>query len=616
MSGAGRITIGDDVCLSGATGITFSNIVRCDPELTIADHTFVANGCRFFVADSVRIGRRCLLAGQAEIRDFDGHPVDAAARQANRPTPREGIEPISIGDDVWIGAGALILKGVTIGDRAVVAARSVVAHDVPADTLVAGNPARPVKALNLAAEASGSADSQAAVMSSRHAIAHRAAVDRRVKDIVAELAGIVDERIDDRRWVAHYGIDSLQLLVLREALERDFGVRFPDKVWLELTSLGQIVDTLTRLTMERGAGVQSPSPTVVARPTVDVTAVRRGRREGSSGLLHDDLEIGLSLTGGNSLAEGPLLQYLGDLRWAHMSELSGQPSGHILDEEGRRLYATFFYVELAFPPERPMAAFILNDRLTVIGDLKRFGTSMLDGTFYLLSSDCPPPPATLWPSISAAKEAGVPAVRLSNIFVSQFDGAQWLKKARPADPGFARIPELSSVPDCQASVKEAASAGCFAEPPRHYVPMTQRPRRILHRLTPDRDVNGVGLVYFAHYPVFLDIAEREALGAAALPLTDELIDSRTLVRRRSAYLNNASARDTLVIDVESWIEGPAGIGDAASIVSPIRLWLNFRMYRQSDERLMMVSTAEKVIRGHTLEELAFFSSLKAMSPAP
>ena len=53
-----------------------------------------------------------------------------------------------IGDDVWIGnCGALILKGVTIGDRAIVAARSVVTKDVPPDCVVAGNPARVVKQL-------------------------------------------------------------------------------------------------------------------------------------------------------------------------------------------------------------------------------------------------------------------------------------------------------------------------------------------------------------------------------------------------------------------------------------------------------------------------------------
>ena len=607
ISGAGQIVVGDHVCLSGAIGITFSNVVRTDPKLTIGDHTFVAHGCQFFVAESVRIGRHCLLAGQVEVRDFDGHPVEAAERLANRPTPREGIKPVEIGDGVWIGSGALILRGVKIGDRAVVAARALVTGDVPPDILVAGNPARPVKALNNAHAARGRAEPPASTFG------QRASIDRRVKHIVGELAGILAEDIDDRRWVTHYGVDSLQLLVLREMIEREFRVNLPDRTWLGLSSLGQMIDVLAELGVLDGDHAVFPSRIGSASCAVDSTPLPRGGRGVRSDLVYADLEVGMSRTGHNNLAEGPLLQYLGDLRWAHMSELSGQPSSRIVDAEGHPLYATFFYVEAMFPPGRPMAAIALDDRVTVVGDLGRFGTSMLDGTFYLVSSDGPSPPPP-WPSLGSAREADVPTVRLANIFVRQFDGAQWLKRERPAGPGFARIPELPSAPDCHASVRAAAKDGCFARPPRHYVSMAPSPRRVLHRLVPDRDVNGVGLVYFAHYPVFLDIAEREALGAAALPLTDDLIDRRTLVRRRSAYLNNASARDTLVIDVESWIECPLGIGGLVPLDTPIRLWLNFRMYRRSDERLMMVSTAEKIIPGHALEALPFFSSLKAAAP--
>ena len=56
--------------------------------------------------------------------------------------------PIVIGDDAWIGANAIILRGVAIGPRAIVAAGAVVTQDVAADTIVAGNPARPVRALD------------------------------------------------------------------------------------------------------------------------------------------------------------------------------------------------------------------------------------------------------------------------------------------------------------------------------------------------------------------------------------------------------------------------------------------------------------------------------------
>jgi probable biosynthetic protein (TIGR04098 family) len=57
----------------------------------------------------------------------------------------------------------------------------------------------------------------------------------------------------------------------------------------------------------------------------------------------------MPLTGRNNLAETPLLQYLGDQRWRHVSDLIGIPSRDIVDEAGERLYATFFYVEIEFP---------------------------------------------------------------------------------------------------------------------------------------------------------------------------------------------------------------------------------------------------------------------------
>jgi hypothetical protein len=142
--------------------------------------------------------------------------------------------------------------------------------------------------------------------------------------------------------------------------------------------------------------------------------------------------------------------------------------------------------------------------------------------------------------------------------------------------------------------------------------MTHGPVRLEYRLVVDRDFSSTGLVYFANYPVFLDICEREALAAARLPLTEEMVNRRTLVRRRSAYLNNASSRDTLVVEVEPWVENPFAANHPAPEVAPIRLFVNYRMYRKSDARLMMVSTAEKLIYGVPLSEASFFPELPAL----
>jgi acetyltransferase-like isoleucine patch superfamily enzyme len=147
IRGAGRIRIGAGVRLSGKSSIGFGRPAPDRPELVIGDRTFIGHDCGFNIGKSVRIGSHCLLAVGVQIFDMDGHPLDAARRRAGEPVPVETIAPVIIGDDVWIGNGAAILKGVRVGDRAIVAARSVVTRDVPPDTIVAGNPARVVKEL-------------------------------------------------------------------------------------------------------------------------------------------------------------------------------------------------------------------------------------------------------------------------------------------------------------------------------------------------------------------------------------------------------------------------------------------------------------------------------------
>jgi acetyltransferase-like isoleucine patch superfamily enzyme len=149
--GAGRIVIGRDVRLSGKSSIQFSDRYGRPPELVIGDESFVGHGCGFHVGSAVRIGRHCLVAGGVQVFDLDGHPLDPADRRAGLPTPADCVHPVEIGDDAWVGSGALILKGVKIGERSIVAARAVVTADVPPDAIVAGNPARVVRTLAPAA---------------------------------------------------------------------------------------------------------------------------------------------------------------------------------------------------------------------------------------------------------------------------------------------------------------------------------------------------------------------------------------------------------------------------------------------------------------------------------
>lgn len=148
LSGHGRIVLGSGVRLSGQPQISFGSSDNGLPEFIVGDHTFIGHHCGFNIARSIRIGNHCLLASEVLIYDLDGHPIDAESRRRGLPTPVEQIQPVTIGDNVWIGNGATLLKGVKVGDRAIIAARSVVVHDVPADCIVAGNPARIIRRLS------------------------------------------------------------------------------------------------------------------------------------------------------------------------------------------------------------------------------------------------------------------------------------------------------------------------------------------------------------------------------------------------------------------------------------------------------------------------------------
>jgi acetyltransferase-like isoleucine patch superfamily enzyme len=81
------------------------------------------------------------------VYDTDFHPLNSAARRAH-DTTKISSAPVRICEDVWIGADATVLKGVTVGARSIVAAGAVVTRDVPPDTVVAGIPARAVKRRN------------------------------------------------------------------------------------------------------------------------------------------------------------------------------------------------------------------------------------------------------------------------------------------------------------------------------------------------------------------------------------------------------------------------------------------------------------------------------------
>jgi acetyltransferase-like isoleucine patch superfamily enzyme len=112
-------------------------IVVDSGRLTIGHETNVNGlGTKFLIADAITIGAGCTFSWDVQLLDNDFHTMTVDGVQ------QPSAAPIVIGDRVWVGTRAIVLKGVTIGDDAVIAAGAVVTKDVPAHAVVAGMPAK------------------------------------------------------------------------------------------------------------------------------------------------------------------------------------------------------------------------------------------------------------------------------------------------------------------------------------------------------------------------------------------------------------------------------------------------------------------------------------------
>lgn len=148
------VRIGDHVsCYAGCSFAIGENGVAVVKDFTLL------NGALLMAEERIEIGSHCLISWNVGIADSDFHPLEPALRlidahalapfcQGRPPRPKLETRPVRICDNVWIGMNAIILKGVTVGENSVVAAGAVVTKDVPANCVVAGNPATVVRSLS------------------------------------------------------------------------------------------------------------------------------------------------------------------------------------------------------------------------------------------------------------------------------------------------------------------------------------------------------------------------------------------------------------------------------------------------------------------------------------
>jgi acetyltransferase-like isoleucine patch superfamily enzyme len=133
----GKIRFGRFVWIGDGTKI------RChEGAVEIGAKTVMGQECTISAYQRVRIGEQCVIADRAMFIDFDHGIVEV-----ERPIRLQGIykRDVEVGNNVWIGYGACILRGVSVGDNSVIGTNAVVTKDVPANAVVAGIPARIIR---------------------------------------------------------------------------------------------------------------------------------------------------------------------------------------------------------------------------------------------------------------------------------------------------------------------------------------------------------------------------------------------------------------------------------------------------------------------------------------
>ncbi len=147
ISGGLEINIGDDCRISGATTLSGRVHGEKPAQLTVGNNvdigwmTTIASGSKVVFGDNVRIAGRSFFAG------YPGHPIDANDRALGLPDTPTQIGDIIINNDCWLATGVSVMAGVTIGEGTIVAAGSVVTHDLPSQVLAAGVPAKIIRHL-------------------------------------------------------------------------------------------------------------------------------------------------------------------------------------------------------------------------------------------------------------------------------------------------------------------------------------------------------------------------------------------------------------------------------------------------------------------------------------
>lgn len=335
-------------------------------------------------------------------------------------------------------------------------------------------------------------------------------------------------------------IDSFALMELRLKGEEIIGAEIPDRDWVKMESPLELIAYLTNYTQTNGA------PSVMHYASVN--HITSQTLSGASARRVTTLNMPHMALGG--LSESWLWKQLGDMHWEMICAGLEMPSHQLVDGNGERLYATF--TRLRIESSAPLAAFAENDPFDISANIKRLGA----GLFFSEAT-------------AKAREKSLRAEIMSSFtkrgsITSNIN----LLKGQPTIPPHCLIPELPEMPEFGRVYRDRRN--------------TAVPSELFsceYDIIPYYDINGVGLLYFAAYPLITDICELKYINQG-----NAWADAASVISRDIFYFANCNMDERIIYRVH------------ARRQQGTLLELESSLTRKSDGMLMAYVLTRKVLK--------------------
>lgn len=545
---------------------------------------------RWRVPPGSRIGRYCSIARTARLLDAD-HPVDALSTHPYFYLSQFGmvaqdqltLVPPVVEDGVWIGHNAIVTPGCNrVGRGAIIGAGAVVMQDVPPYAIVTGAPARLVRfrfdpdtiaVIEATRWWELDRDKLAAAVRAAPEFAlnpRRATVGGFLKGLPGvtlpppaaaptaslslagadrgKLLALLKSEIPDLTETnletpfADLKIDSFGLISLRIAVEQMIGRQIPDRIWGSLVSPSDLLTTASTASAAPAAPAAArPAPAASAAPD-PIVRESPGARPASEVRRHT---INMPQMAMRGLSESWLFKELGDLHWHTLCKGLETPSSAIADSEGYRLYATFTRLRLELGV--PLTDFRENEELELDLAPSRFGAGMFFGDI----------------DLTGARGSGKAMLMTSFAKFGEAGANTSLMKGQPIIPEGCAIPARASAPDFAQQYRALRAE---EQPPALF--------ETSYDMLPVHDINGVGLLYFAAYPMIADLCAMRHGGR-------DLLSGHSTTLRDICYFANAMPDETLVFRIHQWDQSDEKVRYRSTIS------------RQSDGKVMALLDTEK-----------------------